>query len=144
MTAMQSWCFIIGISTKQLTKEENFLLEGEIFFYVMTSIKESFKQKYKRFFSLMKYNMEMENTMIENDYLRLIIHDIIATEEYDIKGIAYYTDTPEEILLEILTGTNKNPSAVFMQRLIELHRLVRRELYQRVLQKLVNEHLLAA
>jgi len=47
-----------------------------------------------------KINIEKEKSMIESNFIRCIINDILSTEEYTLPGIAYYTDTPEEIIIE--------------------------------------------
>jgi len=144
MATTQSWSYLIGISSHTLTREEFLILEAEIFIRVIQEIKKTFKEMHKDFFNLMRYSIEMENTMIESNFLRLIIQDILVSEEYDLKGIAYYTHIPEEVVQEILIGLNTNPSATLLQRLIELHRLVRRDLYQTIIRKIILGQLEAA
>lgn len=144
MTAIQSWSFLMGLDSKLLTKKEKYLFEAETFFRILSEVKEIFREKYKSFFYLMKYTIEMENTMLETNYVCWIIEDILETEEYNLQGLAYYTDTPLEILQEIIAGMNKNPSAVLLQRCMDLHRLVRRDLYQNILKKIALEYAMAA
>jgi hypothetical protein len=75
----------------------------------------------------------MENKMLDANLLALIIKDILATEEYDLKGIAYYTKCHEDVLHEVVTGCNINPSAMLVRNIIELHRSVRAELYIKII-----------
>jgi len=143
MSAMQSWCYIVGIHPKNLTKEEILLLEAELFIRICAELKEQQRIQYKDYFRLMKFTVEMENAMLEANFLRLIIHDIIATEEYDLRGIAYYTNTHEDVVQEIASGCNTRPSAILLQRTIELHRSVRRDLYYAIMKKISSEYAIA-
>lgn len=127
--------FVSGFNTSMLTKEENVLLEGCWFACICESLQETFKAQYKDYFYLLKFNAEKENSMLEENFVRLIINDILETREYDLKGIAYYTNTFEDVVEEIMIGKNKNPSAKFLQRLIDLHRSVRKDLYDLILRK---------
>lgn len=140
MTAIQSWSFLMGLDSKLLTKKEKYLFEAETFFRILSEVKEIFREKYKSFFYLMKYTIEMENTMLETNYVSLIIEDILETEEYNLQGLAYYTDTPLEILQEVMAGINKYPSAMLLQRCLELHREVKRDVYRTVLRKIAIEY----
>ena len=82
--------------------------------------------------------------MLEANFVRLIIKDILATEEYNLKGIAYYTDTHEDVVQEVIDGRNTNPSATLLRRSIDLHRLVRRDLYHSIVKKIATEYLAVA
>ncbi|MBA3660150.1 MAG: hypothetical protein H0W64_00300 [Gammaproteobacteria bacterium] len=81
--------------------------------------------------------------MLENDFARLITNDILSTEEYNLKGIARYSDTPEDVIQEVIDGRNIRPSATFLWRIIELHRSVRRELYDAIIRKIINSNLVS-
>ena len=73
--------------------------------------------------------------MLEANLARMLIQDILATEEYTITGIAYYTNTHADIIDEVMMGCNTNPSALLFRKLVELHGAVRRELYRTLLKK---------
>ncbi len=140
MSATQTWCELIGIFSEKVTKSESLLFEAEMFIRVCQAIKENFREKHENFFRLMKFTVEMENEMLEINFIRLIIQDILFTEEYNLSGIANYLHMPEEVVQEVASGLNSNPSATFLQRIIGLHRMVRRELYQAILKKILSEH----
>lgn len=140
MSAIQSWRDLLGASVIKISREESLLFEVEFFSIVCKEIKEKFRKEYSEYFRIMKFTREMEDAMLENEFLRLIIHDILTTGEYTLKGIANYTNTHEEVVQEVIYGLNLNPSANFFQRLIELHRSVRRELYQIILKKIFAEY----
>ena len=78
--------------------------------------------------------------MLEAYFVCLIIKDILSSEEYTLDGIARYTDTPEEVVEEILSERNKNPSARFLRRLIELHRSIRPSLYLMIMKKITSAY----
>lgn len=144
MSATEPLYHLIGITSLQLTKEERLLLEAEIFAHTCGELKEIFRKQYKDYFRLMKFTIEMENAMLESQFARLIIQDILATGEYNLTGIAQYTNSYEEVIEEIMTGLNLTPSAIFMQKLIELHRSVRRELYASIIRKVAENYLAVA
>lgn len=144
MSAIQPLSHLIDQSSKILSKEERLLLEAELFICTCKELKEIFREKYRNYFYIMKFTMEMENIMLESSFLRLIIQDILSTEEYNLEGIAYYADIHEDVLREIVIGCNANPSAIILQRIIELHRSIRRELYRSIVKKVTEENLLAA
>jgi hypothetical protein len=85
-----------------------------------------------------------ENEMLDANFICLLVKDILASGEYTPSGIAYYTNTPEDVITEVAAGCNPNPSAIFLQRIIEMHRTVRRELYTEVIKKITSEYLTVA
>lgn len=144
MSATESMCRLIGINCKKLSKEEYLLLEAEIFIRICEELREFFREQQKGYFCLMKFNLEKENVMLENDLARLITKDILSSEEYNLSGIASYSDTPTDVVQEVIDGRNIRPSATFLWKIIELHRSVRRDLYDAIRKKIINHHLVAA
>lgn len=141
MTAPQSFCYFLGIEPEKLSREEFLLLEAELFVRVIEEVKAYFREYYQIYFLLLNFNKEMEDTMLEENFLRLIIQDILSTEEYTIDGIAYYTLNHPDVIYEALSGKIQNPSAIFLKRTIELHRSVRKELYKKIIQKIAKIYL---
>ena len=141
MTAMELFYQWIGISFSQFSKEEVLLLEAELFVRVCEELKEVFRQQHKDYFLLMKFTIEMENAMLEANFVRLILNDILTTEEYNLSSIAYYIDTHEDVIQEVIDGRNTSPSATLLRRSIDLHRSVRRDLYNSIVKKIANEWL---
>ena len=82
--------------------------------------------------------------MLENNLVRLITNDVLSTEEQNLNGIAHYSDTPEDVIQEVIDGRNIRPSATFLWKIIELHRSVRRDLYDAIIKKIVNHYLAVA
>ena len=140
MPAMEPLCHLIGINPKKFSKEELNLLEADLFIRICDEIKEVFKQQYKDFFYLMRLTTIKENEMIEKNFIRIILNDILTTEEYTIQGIARYTDTHEDVIHELVSGLNTQPLATCLRKVIELHRVVRRELYQAISKKIAAEY----
>lgn len=143
MPAIQSLFSFIGINPKLFSKEELLIIEADLLAHVYNQVKELFRDQQKEYFKLMKFTTEMENTMLDANYPRFIINDILLTEEYTLAGIACYTQTPEDIIYEIATGCNTRPCAIFLQKLIELHRSVRYELYQSIIKKIADIYIAA-
>lgn len=144
MPAIEPLCHLIGINSNKFSKEEIFILEAELLIHICYEIKEFYRDRYKNYFRLMKFTIEMENAMLDANYIRFAINDILLTEEYTLSGIAYYTQTPEDIIYEVVTGSNTRPSATFLQKIIELHREVKRDLYDTIIKKVYEQHLSAA
>lgn len=141
MSAIQPLCSLIGINPNKLSREEIFILEAELLTHICKELKEFFKYQHRDYFRLMKFTREMEETMLDVNYIRFVIKDILYTEEYTLNGIAYYTQTPEEVVYEIATGCNSRPSATFLQKIIDLHRSVRRDLYNTIIKKIAQQYL---
>lgn len=136
MPAMEPLSRYFSCPTHALTKEEKMLLEAELFVRICAELKEHFRKAYLDYFRLLKFTIEKEELMLENKLAQLIIKDILSSDEYNLKGIAFYTDTHTEVIEEVLTGRNKNPSSVFLRRLVDLHRSVRRDLYELIIKKI--------
>lgn len=139
MVAVGLLCELIGIDSTKLSKKENLLLEANLYAYLYEELKAVFRKQYKEYFQLMKFTVEMEEEMLEANFLCLIINDIVVSEEYTLEGIACYSDTPVDVMQEILIGYNKNPSAILLRKVIELHRSVRRELYSAIMEKIYEK-----
>lgn len=144
MPAAKPLCHLIGIHPDTLTKEENVLLEIELFTRICEELRELERQQHKEYFQLMKFTLEQENTMLETRFTRSIIQDILSTNEYNLKGIAYYTDTHEDVIQEVYMGQNTSPSASLLRKVIELHRTVRHDLYAHITKKIISKYLTAA
>ena len=141
MSAMEPLYSLMGISTCKLSKKELLLLEAKLFTCICEEFKEMFRNQHRDYFHLMKFTIEQENIMLEINFIRLIIKDILSTEEYTLAGIAYYTDTHEDIVQEVFSGRNTNPSAKLLRRIIELHYSIRRDLYKAMMKKIAIHYL---
>jgi len=144
MSATEPLCRLIGIDPYKLSKEEYLILEAELFYSVCEELKEIFRIQHKEYFRLTKYTVEMESIMLEQNFLRFVINDILSTKEYTIEGIAYYVDTHTDVVSEVILGHNLNPSAILLHRTIGLHRSVRGDLYKTIMQKIIEKYLIAA
>lgn len=144
MSVMEPLYRLVGVTPSRLTEEQSLLLEAEIFARICEELREIFRKQHREYFRLMKFTTEMENMMLESKFVRLIIQDTLATGEYNLEGIAHYTDTHEEVIEEMMIGRNASPSATFLRKLIDLHRSVRPELYKEIVKKVTENYLTAA
>src|SRR3989338_8213989 len=136
MAAMELLCHWVWMNLSKFSREEIFLLEAELFARICEELKEIFRKQHRDYFRLMKFTEDMENIMLEANFVRLIIKDILSTEEYNLRGVAYYTDSHEDVVQEVIDGRNTNPSATLLRRSIDLHRSVRRDLYHAIVKKI--------
>ena len=134
---MEPLCYLMGINPKKFSKEELILLEAELFIRICDELKEVFRQKYIEFFNFMKFTVMQEDKMLEKNFIRIILNDILSTEEYTLQGIARYADTHEDIIHELASGLNTKPLATCLRKVIELHRLVRHDLYKAIGKKII-------
>jgi len=140
MSTSEYASLLVGVNYKILSKEEIIFLEAELYFCIYEKLKEIFENKYKDYLSILKFDTEMENVMLEERFVRCIIEDIVATEEYTPLGIACYTQTAEDVILDIATGKNTNPSSQLLRKIIGLHRSVRPDLYREIMKKIILEN----
>jgi len=136
MSAIRPLLTLLKLDLSSFSKAELTLLEAMLFKHICEELKELFRKKYKEYFRLMKFNLEKENDMLDNQFLRLILNDILGTEEYNLAGIAYYTDTPLDVIQEVLDGRNTKPSAILLCRSLDMHCTVRREVYDAIIKKM--------
>lgn len=129
---------LLGINTKSLSKVENYFFEAALFSGVCTTLKAVFREEYLNYFRIMKFTLNTENDMLETNLVRLIIKDILLSEDYTLEGLANYTHTHVDVINEIALGLNPNPSSLFVRRIIELHKMVKPVLYQQIVKKVLD------
>jgi hypothetical protein len=144
MSATEFLCNLLEIYPHQLSLIEKLVLEIELFARICDELKTFFKERYKDYHHLMKLNKEAEDAMLDANLLRNIVNDILATEEYSLEGIALYTEAPEDVICDIVTGRIKEPSLRLSRKIIDLHRSVRPHLYQQMVRKIIADYLVAS
>lgn len=140
MPAKEPLAQLMGVSASHLTRDEKIYLEADLFFRICEELKTFFISQYKHYTKLLKSTNPLENKMLDADFTRSIIKDILLSEEYTLDGIAQYANTHTDVLYDIALGHNVAPSATFLQRVIALHRTVKPELYRSILNKIIEEH----
>lgn len=140
MAALQSLSYLYGVNSHRLSKEENFIIEAGLFVRLCEELHEFIKKQYREYFTLIKINPRKENAMIETNFLRCIVNDILSTGEYTLSGIAYYSHVSEDVIYEIISGCNTNPSLLLARKIIDLHRSIRKDLYQAIFKKITLEN----
>lgn len=140
MPAIQPLYLLLDVNHGKFSKEEHLFLEAELLTRICAAMKERFGKQLREYFYLMNFTKEMENAMLEANFLRLVINDILSTEEYTLEGIARYTDTHEDVVHEVISGRNSTPSAILLQRALDLHRTVRSDLYREIMKKIASEY----
>jgi hypothetical protein len=136
MAALELLCNFVGVNLKKLSREETFILEAELYNQVAYEIWKTHKTQYKDYFNLLK--TQVDNIM-ELEIIRCLINDILKSEAYTLSGIAYYTQTPEEVIQDLFCGYRIGPVIMFIRRLIELHKLVRPDVYRNIIKKITPD-----
>lgn len=128
---------LLGINTKFLSKTENHFFEAALFSGICAELKVIFREEYLNYFHLMKFTNNKEDNILEMNLMRLILRDILLSEDYTLEGIANHTNTHIDVINEIALGLNQNPSSLFVRRIIELHKMVKPVLYQQIVKKIL-------
>lgn len=127
------------MTIREYLKIDFLILEAQLFFNICVELKDYLKTQYQDYFRLMKFDSEMEDAMIDGQFIQLILNDILSTGEYSITGVATYIHMPEEVIYDLFMGRNTNPFLALSRKIIELHRTVRPQLYQEIIQKILKE-----
>lgn len=140
MSGIEPFHVLLGLNLASFPKEKQSILEADLFFRLYFKLKNHFNCIYKADLELLKLTVGVEGELMDNNFLRFIINDLVSSEEYTISGIAYHTNTPEDVIYEYAMGYCMSPSAKLVQRLIGLHRVVRKELYSKIVQEISEEY----
>ncbi len=139
MSAMEPLCYLLPHLRNTLSKKEMFLLEAQHLLTILNEIEIRLKIKQKNYSLLTGMNNETEKTMVETQLLSEIIKDILKSGQYSIEGIAYYTNAPEEIIYDIASGLNTNPSALLLRKILGLHRSIFPDIYKKITDKILRK-----
>lgn len=116
--------------------ESEIFIDNVLFIQLCDEFMRMMLEEHQRYFRLIKLNKNKESVMIEANFVRFVISDILQSEEYTLGGIAFYTNTPEEALYDVAAGININPSLSLTKRLVELHRSIKPALYQKLMRNI--------
>lgn len=132
---------LLGQKISKLSRTEKLLLEIEFFTRVCHELSEIFNARHKEYQQLMKSYLNQEENMFNVKFMQEMMRDILSTEEYSLAGIATHTHIPEEVLSDIATGLNTNPTFELSRKIFELHISVRRSLYDEIIRRIILEYL---
>lgn len=139
MSAAEPLISLIMPRFNAFSKMEYQVLEAVLLVCVCEEISHFFKKQYNDYLKTIKSDTEMESAMIDANFTSLLIRDILASEAYSLPGIACYTYTPEDVICDLLAGSQSNPTLTFFRKLVELHRSIRPEFYREVIKKLAED-----
>jgi len=140
MASLEPLSHLLGFSLKEISKEESALLEADLLELICAQLLEAFRIIQKEYFQLMKFTLEMENHMLETQFIQLIIRDILQTGEYTLQGIALYTNIQEDVINELASGINSCPSLIAFRKILEIHKSVRLDVYDAIRKKLISKY----
>jgi len=141
MPAIEPFIRLFKFKFSDLSKEKIYLIELELFIRVYMELTQIFRSYYREYFSIMKFSTNMEQEMIDDNFLKLILNDLLLSEAYSLEGIAYHIQEPEDVVYEVASGHNTNPSFKLSRKIIELHRSFRPDLYKKIIDNLITEHI---
>jgi len=139
MAAMELFSNLIQIDSYSLTLKEKMLFEANLFTHICDELMKIFHDA--KSINYFKSNGNKEICMLESNVVRFVIEDLLFTEDYSIAGIAYYTQFPEEIICDVISGKNYMPSLELSRKIIELHKIARPDLYKQIIKKIRQDYL---
>jgi hypothetical protein len=122
-----------------LNKYEKKILEVILFCRIYKTIIEIFKNLYKDYFVLIKNQFNREDETMDIRFLQLIIKDILISGEYTLEGIANVLHIPLDVIVEIASGINENPSLNIALKILNLHQAVRKDFYVNIIDMILEE-----
>lgn len=134
-------CCLLKQYSNKLTLSEKHLLEIKLVTRICQELYEIFKSQYKEYQQVIKFDNHQEKYMSRVKIMQEMIKDILSTEEYSLAGIATHTHIPEEVLSDVATGLNANPTFEASRKIFELHISVRPSLYDSIMRKVALEYL---
>lgn len=140
MSKMDLLTYFLRLERCNLSLVEKKLLEIKLFFLIYRELFEIFKYQYRDYKRLIPFSQYQERDMFYINFTQEMIKDILSTEEYSLTGIATHTNIPEEVLSDIASGMNTNPTLELSRKLFELHMIVRRDLYKKIIDKILSEY----
>lgn len=138
MPALEPFYHLLDAKQKRVSKNEVLLIEIILFLQLEYALNKIIRTVCAHEKNTHDTDCK-EHNMIESNFVRNLIEDILSTEEYTLSGIAFHLQVPEEVLSDILIGYNQSPSLVLARKIMELHKCVRRDLYQYVVKKIVSQ-----
>lgn len=137
MSTPQPLCEMLDINPCRFPKKSLEFLEAEIFTLIHDELKKIFRKQHSEYFQILKFPLEKENTMLNEIFVSTLLKDILATQEYDLKGISQYTNLHEDVIQDALDGRNSNPSLMLVRKCIDLHKTVKPELYDAIIKNIL-------
>lgn len=138
MSAMELLSVVVCNKRATISNEETLLVEAALFSCLCIELDLLYMEECK--VNIQTNNVDLINGdgSMDTALLYSILRDILSTEEYTLSGISLYTGIHEDLLHDLLSGNNKNPSLTVSRKIIELHRSVRPALYQSLITKIVS------
>ncbi len=112
---------------EKISGKTRHLLEATLISELITELKQYHSEK-----------SQGDNYMLDMQFLRFIIRDIITDGEYTLEGIARYTGVHPDLIYDIAGGINSSPTLPLFHRLIELHRRACPMLYNQVRENIIS------
>lgn len=109
-----------------LSKKEKLLLETIFFIYLQQEL-------------ILLYRAEenMEVPMVSSPVVRGLVNDLLLNNDYTVQGLAHYTGYPEDVIYDLASGLNLNPTLALSTKIIELHAIARRDLYSDLIKRII-------
>jgi len=130
MTATDLVISLLRYPCDNLTQHEKTFLEMITFSYLYQQLLTTFQET---------FGNHREEFMIDGVLIQNLVNDLIASSDYSIPALASYTGYPEDVIYDLASGMNLQPTLSLSTKIIELHALSRREFYSSLIRKILDK-----
>ncbi len=130
MTATDLVISLLRDPCDNLTQNEKTFLEMITFNYLYQQLLTTFQET---------FGNHREEFMIDGVLIQNLVNDLIASSDYSISALASYTGYPEDVIYDLASGMNLQPTLSLSTKIIELHALSRREFYSGLIRKILDK-----
>lgn len=141
MPAIQPACHLLNLVHIRTPTKELRLFEAETIACLVIELKEIFRKRYEPWITTTHSNKEEVYRMIDNQFLKDMLFDILSSGNYTLEGIARYTGFHEDLISDIASGICPHPSIFLFQKLFELHLGSKHDLYKNIRKKIISQML---
>ena len=130
MCAMDLLSNVLHFYFDKLPRKEKLLLEAIFFAFLYQELATHYKNE---------SNQTREVSMINDPVICNLVNDLLINNDYSIQGLADYTGYPEDVIYDLAAGMNTNPTILLSTKIIQLHAIARRDLYNTLLKKVITK-----
>ena len=130
MCAMDLLSNVLHFYFDKLPRKEKLLLEAIFFAFLYQELATHYKTE---------SNQTREVSMINDPVICNLVNDLLINNDYSIQGLADYTGYPEDVIYDLAAGMNTNPTILLSTKIIQLHAIARRDLYNTLLKKVITK-----
>ena len=116
----------------QIVKVDKYKQKKLLQAFLLTHLQVLFYKTYQKVIRQQPNDSTREYDAMDSNITQQVIRDIVATGEYSLEGIAYYTRIPFDVIFDGVCGKNNRLSTTSWTRIVGLYLQVKPEMLQRL------------